>query len=185
MKQLSNDEFLQVQADAELLHTRLEVEQAMDRIASQITETLADKNPVILCVMTGGIVPTGILIPKLAFPLELDYVHATRYRGDTSGRDIQWLKKPGSNLRDRNVLLIDDILDEGITLSAIMEECRKQSAREIFTAVLVDKQVSRPRGLGQADFSGLTIPDRYVFGYGMDYRGQFRNAAGIYAVKGL
>ena len=185
MNPLTPAEIVQVQVDADLLHSREDVEQAMDQMASQITGKLADKYPVILCVMTGGAVPTGILLPKLAFPLELDYVHATRYRGKTSGRDIHWQKKPGPGIRGRCVLIIDDILDQGITISAIIEECKKQHASEIYTAVLVDKQVDRPDGLERANFTGLTVPDRYVFGYGMDYRGQLRNASGIYAVKGL
>lgn len=172
-------------AEAELLHSAADVEKALERMANEITSTLAAKNPVVLCMMTGAIVPTGILIPRLDFPLELDYVHVTRYRGNTSGSHIQWLRNPEISLEDRTVLLIDDILDEGITLTAIIEECKNLHATEIFTAVLVDKQLNRSRNLKQADFTGLTVPDRYVFGYGMDYKGYLRNAPGIYAVKGL
>ena len=184
-KQNLNIEAQQVLAEAELLHTPADIEKALDRMAVDITATLADKNPVILCLMIGAVVPAGILIPKLNFPLEIDYVHATRYQGETSGSEIKWRKLPEINLKDRHVLLIDDILDEGITLAAIIEECNKLGAAAIYTAVLVDKQLNRPRALEKTDFAGLTVPNRYVFGFGMDYKGYLRNAPGIYAVKGL
>jgi hypoxanthine phosphoribosyltransferase len=177
------DEVQQVLKDADILYTRTEVEIALDRMAAEITVTLANKNPLILCLMIGAVIPVGILIPKLNFPLELDYVHATRYKRDTKGGHIEWLKKPSKELNGRIVLLLDDILDEGFTLSALIDECKKNNAAEIYTAVLVDKQVNRTRSLIKADFTGLNVPDRYVFGYGMDYKGYLRNVPGIYAVK--
>lgn len=172
-------------AQAEQLHAADAVEKALDRMAVEITTKLANKNPVCLCVLIGGVVPAGILIPKLDFPLEVDYVHATRYRGETSGGEIKWISRPATSLADRSVLLIDDILDEGITLAGLIEECKKLGAADVYTAVLVDKQLKRSRKLESADFTGLQVPDRYVFGFGMDYRGYLRNARGIYAVKDL
>ena len=184
-KQNLSIEAQQVLKEAELLHTSTDVENAIDHMATEITTALRDKNPLLLCLMIGGVVPAGMLIPKLDFPLEIDYIHATRYRGETSGSDIKWLKNPDISLNNRTILLIDDILDEGITLKEIIDECKKQGAAEIFTAVLVDKQLNRPRALNKANFTGLSVPNRYVFGYGMDYKGYLRNAPGIYAVKGL
>ena len=178
-----NLEAQQVLKEADILFTRAEVETALERMAADITIALADKNPLVLCMMIGAAVPAGILIPKLDFPLELDYVHVTRYRGDTIGGQIKWIRKPGAELNGRTILLLDDILDEGITLSVLIEECRKNGAINIFTAVLVDKQIKRQRNLARADFTGLKVPDRYIFGYGMDYKGFLRNAPGIYAVK--
>ncbi|HGN3348776.1 TPA: phosphoribosyltransferase family protein [Pseudomonas aeruginosa] len=87
---------------------------------------------------------------------------------------------------DRDVLIIDDILDEGHTLSAIIDFCKHAGARAVHTAVLVDKEHERKaRPDLKASFTGLYCADRYVFGYGMDYKGYWRNAAGIFAVKGL
>jgi hypoxanthine phosphoribosyltransferase len=173
----------QALADAELLYPAEAVEAALDRMAKDITAALADKNPVVLCLMIGAVVPVGRLLPRLNFPLQLDYVHATRYRGETTGRNIHWLKSPGHTLRGRYVLVIDDILDEGITLSAIIEKCNELEAARIYTAVLVEKQTARRKSFQKADFTGLTVPDRYVFGYGMDYKEYLRNCPGIYAVK--
>lgn len=166
-----------------LLFTHNEVEAALDRMALNIQEKLHDKNPVILCVMVGGLVPMGNLLPRLDFPLEVDYVHATRYRGDIRGHDLVWKVRPSAHLEGRSVLVVDDILDGGITLAAIIEEIKAMGAKEVYSAVLVDKQHTRlPEGLPEADFVGLTVDDHYIFGFGMDYNEYLRNAPGIYVV---
>jgi hypoxanthine phosphoribosyltransferase len=165
------------------LFTTEEVEAAIDRIALDVHQELHDKNPVLLCVMIGGLVLMGNLLPRLDFPLEVDYVHATRYRGDTSGKDLHWIVKPGVNLKDRTVLVVEDILDGGITLSAIIREAKAMGAREVLTAVLLDKYQKRvEHGLPHADFVGLKVEDHYIFGYGMDYHNYLRNAPGIFVV---
>lgn len=172
-----------VYAEAELIYTPAEVDAAIDRMAKEIALVLADKNPVILCLMIGAIIPAGLLLAKLHFPLQIDYVHLTRYHGDTAGGEIKWLRKPGLDLAGRTILLFDDILDEGITLSVLIAACKELRAGKIYTAVLTDKQINRSRALDHADFTGLRIPDRYVFGYGMDYKGFLRNVPGIFAVR--
>jgi hypoxanthine phosphoribosyltransferase len=165
------------------LHIKQEIESELDRLSFEIHETLSGKNPLLLCVMIGGLVLTGNLLPRLDFPLELDYVHPTRYRGETRGGELHWKAKPSANLKDRTVLIIDDILDQGITLQSIIGYCKQQGAKEVFTAVLLDKRECRlESGLPTADFTGLVIPDRYVFGYGLDYKEYLRNAPGIFMV---
>jgi hypoxanthine phosphoribosyltransferase len=171
--------------EADCLYDRPEVEAAFDRIAARINEDLAKDDPLVVCVMTGGVVAAGHLLPRLAFPLQLDYIHATRYRGKTSGGGIHWLVEPRHELRGRNILLIDDILDEGYTLAAILDYCRAHGAASVRTAVLVSKQHARKHPGAAAEYVGLEVPDRYVFGYGMDYHEYLRNAPGIYAVKDL
>ena len=176
-------EIEQVFAEAELLYSADEVDAAINKMAREISQALKDKNPVVLCLMIGAVIPVGKLLPKLQFPLQLEYVHASRYRGETSGGDIDWIKRPALDLQGRVVLIIDDILDEGITLAAIIDECHKLGASDIYTAVLVDKQIEHGKNIQKADFTGLTVPDRYVFGCGMDYKSYLRNYPGIYAVK--
>jgi len=175
-------EMEQVRANADLLYTRSEVEAALDNMAAAITRQLHDKNPLLLCLMLGAVVVTGKLLSRLRFPLQLDYIHATRYRGTTSGGQLEWLRRPQAMIKGRNILIVDDILDEGVTLKTITEACREAGAGAIYTAVLVDKQLRKPKQFAKADFTGLTIPDRYVFGYGMDYKEYWRNLDGIYAV---
>jgi len=141
-----------------------------------------DTNPALLSKWTGAMIPATWLVQRLDFPLELDYVHATRYQGGTVGAELDWLVRPRAQLRGRCVLVVDDILDEGVTLAAIVEYCRAAGARAVYSCVLVQKRHERPRALHEADFTGLTVDDRYVFGCGMDYHGYLRNLPAIYAV---
>jgi len=171
-----------VQQQADCIHDAAAVEAALDRLATAITQTMAEQTPLLLGVMSGAVVPLGRLLPRLDFPLELDYIHASRYRGSTVGRDLVWLARPQTPLKGRHVLLVDDILDEGATLDGIMQECRDLGAASVRIAVLCEKRHSRRANGLVADFVGLEVPDRYVFGAGMDYRGYLRNANGLYAV---
>ena len=170
----------QVLQQADRLYSEADVEAALDRMAGAIASALAARNPLLVCIMTGGVVPFGKLLPRLQFPLEIDYVHATRYGGQLAGGELQWKVGPSVDPRGRAVLLVDDILDEGTTLAAIDRRYRDAGAASVQTAVLVVKQRPRTQTIA-VDFKGLEVPDRYVFGYGMDYKGYLRNAAGIYA----
>ncbi len=168
---------------ATCLYRRVEVELAIDAMASEIHKIIANENPVLLCVMIGGLVPMGSLLLRLDFPLELHYVHATRYRGETKGGHLQWKASPSFDIKGRTVLIVDDILDGGLTLAAIVDYCKEQGATRVLTAVLVDKEHTRePGGLKKADFRALQVEDRYIFGYGMDYKEYLRNAPGIFVV---
>jgi hypoxanthine phosphoribosyltransferase len=169
--------------NADLLHSADEVENAITEMSMAITNELKESNPLILPIMIGGLVLAGRLIPQLNFPLQIDYIHATRYRGKTSGSELNWLKKPEKSLQNKTILLVDDILDEGITLAAIIEYCHEAGAEKVLTAVLAEKIIDKDKPIDKADFTGLTVPNRYVFGYGMDYHEYHRNSAGIYALK--
>lgn len=183
---MNTDEAYQILREADLLVGEEEVLSGIDRLAREITEQLRESNPVVICVMNGGVIFCGQLLTHLVFPLEVDYIHATRYGHETRGALLNWIAKPQADLYGRTVLLLDDILDEGVTLAAIAEECRRQGAKEVLIAVLVEKLHLRKVTPGmRADFTGFEIGDRYLFGYGLDYKGYWRNAPGIYAVKGL
>ncbi len=174
----------EVLQQADCLYQAPAVEAALGAMAFAITQKLANTDPIVVCVMNGGLVPFGRLLPQLHFPLQTDYIHVTRYGAGLSGGNLKWMTYPSIVMQDRVVLLIDDILDEGLTLSAIEAYFRLQGARVVHKAVLVAKQ--RPRsGSLEVEFIGLQVPDRYVFGYGMDYKGYLRNAPGIYAVADI
>jgi len=168
-------------AGAELLFDGAAVQAAYDRLAEAITRDLARANPLLVCVLQGGVVPFGQILPRLDFPLQVDYVHATRYRDALAGRDLHWIAGPVSELAGRSVLIVDDILDEGTTLAAIEERFRAAGAADVRKAVLATKQRRRATPV-TAQYSGLEVPDRYVFGCGMDYRSYWRNLPGIYAL---
>lgn len=168
---------------ADCLYSYADIEDALDRMATEITQKLKNSNPLILCVMIGALIPTGHLLTRLQFPLEVDYIHVTRYQSTTRGGDLHWLVEPRQSLRDRTILVIDDILDGGLTLTAIMDYCKQNGAKAVYSCVMVNKQRKRePGGDIQADFSGLITEDRYLFGFGLDYNEYLRNAPGIYAV---
>src|SRR3990167_7288449 len=184
MPEVLPDEIRNVFSRSKCLFSKPEVETALDQMAQKMNHSLADKNPIFLCVVVGGIVPLGSLLPRLDFPLEVDYVHATRYRNTTHGSELVWKAKPQLSLKNRTVVVVDDILDGGVTLAEIVKFCELQNPREIMTAVLVDKRNARiDGGLPEADFCGLHVDNHYVFGYGMDYKGYLRNAPGIYMVS--
>jgi hypoxanthine phosphoribosyltransferase len=171
-----------IREQAELLYGSEEISAALDRMAGEITAELADSLPVVLCNLTGAIVSAGHLLTRLDFPLEIDHLQVTRYHGNTTGGDhIDWLRKPRIALADRTVLIIDDILDEGHTLGAVIAYCHAARAERVYTAVLAKKRHDRGLPL-LADCIGLEVDDRYVFGFGMDYKGWFRNLCGIYAL---
>ena len=164
---------------ADCIFNPREVEVAIDRLAVRITLDLADESPVVLCVMKGGLVLTGALLERFPFPLELDYVHATRYRKTVGGRiDLRVL--PMTDIKKRAVLLVDDVLDKGITLARVVDLVRAAGAESVHTVVLVDKDV--PKKILTTDYVGLSAPNRYLVGSGMDYCGWFRNLRGIYAL---
>lgn len=168
--------------EAECLYSRKQVDAAIDTMAAAINADFDGLNPVVLCVMNGGVVLAGHLLTRLSPVLEFDYMHATRYRGDTSGGELAWKHHHEIALDGRDVLVLDDILDYGDTLRAIRDACISEGARSFRSAVLVRKLHAQHCGI-DADYVGLEVPDRYVFGYGMDYKEFLRNAPGIYAVR--
>lgn len=176
------EEINRVKTTADLLYSKEDTDAAMDAMADKINLMLADRDPIYLCVMNGGLVIGGQLLTRLTIPLTVDAINASRYRNQTSGSTIEWLLKPKTPLRGRTILIVDDILDEGVTLQAIYHYCKNQGAASIYSAVLVDKILDHEKPI-QADFVGLQVQDRYLFGYGMDYKGYLRNMPGIYACK--
>jgi hypoxanthine phosphoribosyltransferase len=172
----------EVMQSAELIHDRATIEAALDRMAVEITERLAGERPVYITVLTGGLITAGMLAPRVGIDLDFDYVHVTRYRGETEGGELHWRARPRHALRDRTVLFVDDILDEGDTLAALRDYALAEGANQVRIAVLTRKVHNRCVPGLTADFVGLTVPDRYVFGFGMDYYEQGRNLFGIYAL---
>ncbi|MGE5386755.1 MAG: hypoxanthine-guanine phosphoribosyltransferase [Betaproteobacteria bacterium] len=169
-------------AKADLVHSPEVVQAALERVAGEVTTALAEKYPLVLCVMTGGVIFSGQLLPRLDFPLDFDYLHVTRYGQDTQGGKLSWRSAPWTPVKDRTVLVIDDILDEGVTLAAVCESLRRLGAAEVFTAVFADKTNGKNKPV-KADFVGLAVPDRFVFGFGMDVHGAWRHLPAIYALN--
>jgi hypoxanthine phosphoribosyltransferase len=171
-----------VYARARLLFSAEAVDAAIKTMAANVSKQLSHTNPIIMCIMNGGLITTGKLVTQLDFPLHMDYLHATRYRNTTTGHALNWIKYPSLSLKHRTVLVVDDILDEGATLAAVIQYCKDQQAQQVYSAVLTEKMHNRKLTPVKADFVGLQIEDAYVFGYGLDYKGYLRNAPGIYGI---
>lgn len=158
------------------------VAESIKRIAEEITAELAERNPLVLAVMGGAVVFAGQLLPLLRFPLEFDYLQVSRYGDATAGGSLTWKVAPGSNVAGRTVLVVDDILDHGHTLVAIRERVMAAGARRFYSAMLADKDIGSSKPIA-ADFVGVRVPNRYLFGCGMDVHGAWRNLPEIYALK--
>ncbi len=179
---LGADKAWEILNGAELVYSRQQVSEAVARVAAEITAQLGGRYPLVLSVMGGAVVFSGQLLPLLRFPLDFDYVHASRYGNATHGSELVWKVLPSENVQGRVVLVLDDILDEGRTLAAIRQKLLEMGAAEVYCAVLTDKDTGRDKPL-RADFVGLHLPDRFVFGCGMDAYGAWRNLPEIYALK--
>jgi hypoxanthine phosphoribosyltransferase len=166
-------------SNAQLVYPAEVIQAAITGLSKDITLALHDECPIVICVMGGGLIFAGQLLTQLEFPLELDYLHASRYQNQTVGKSLTWHVLPKSNLKDRTVLLVDDILDEGITLKEIQAKCLELGAKSVLSAVLVEKKLSHAKPI-KADFVGLEVPNHYVFGFGMDAYGWWRNLPAIY-----
>ena len=182
---MTPEEARRVFDQADCLFRRDVVERAIDRLADRTAAVLEDTNPLVLGVMNGAVVVLGGLLTRWSFPLQIDYLHASRYRGETTGGEsLHWLARPQTSLHDRTVVVVDDILDGGATLDGIIRFCREEGARHVVSIVLVNKANPDRDPAISVDYAALEAPNRYLFGYGMDYHEYLRNAPGIYAVRG-
>lgn len=179
-------ELAKIRQTADLLYSSGEIEAAIVDLAAKLNAKHCDDNPLCLNILNGATPFFGRLLQQLDFPLQTDYIHASRYQDELSGSQLQIYARPQTALTGRNVWLIDDIFDEGITLTSIAEWALEQGAATVKTIVLTEKLHTRkstlPSGLQTPDHIALTVPDRYVFGWGMDYKSYWRNLDAIYAL---
>lgn len=179
---LDIDKTWEIYHTAELIHSSQVVTEAVRRLAEEISLQLCEKQPLVLSVMGGATVFAGQLLPLLNFPLDFDYIQVSRYGDAIRGGQMTWKVPPPANVKGRVVLVLDDILDEGVTLAEIHRCVMELGAAACYSAVFVNKQIGRAKPI-QADFVGLDVPARYVFGFGMDVHGAWRNLPAIYALK--
>jgi hypoxanthine phosphoribosyltransferase len=168
--------------DSELIAGAAEVQSAVERLAAEIDRALGKCYPLVLAVMGGAVVFAGWILPRLRFPLDFDYVHASRYGTATRGARVEWRVRPPEMVKGRAVLVLDDILDHGETMAAIRNGLLELGAESVHCAVLVEKRLSSAKPV-HADFVGLQIPERFVFGCGMDAKGYWRNLPEIRAMR--
>ncbi|MBL7003385.1 MAG: hypoxanthine-guanine phosphoribosyltransferase [Gammaproteobacteria bacterium] len=173
---------LSIHASSTVLFEQQEIDNGIKSLAGIMQPLIEDKFPLVLCVMNGGLYFTGQLVRHWQFPLTLDYVHATRYRLSTLGSDVVWKAYPQNEIKDRHIVVVDDIFDQGYTLQDIKNYCIKQGAKSVTNCFLIRKSHTRKKADIEADYAALECGDLYIYGNGMDYKGHFRNLIDIYAV---
>jgi hypoxanthine phosphoribosyltransferase len=166
-----------------LLVSRDEVKASVSRMAEQINEYYGDTQLILLIVMTGAVMPAAWLASRLTMPMEMDFVHASRYAGATEGGEIDFRVPPRLNLQDQDVLIVDDIYDIGLTLEMIENYCVSRAARSVNSAVLVRKIHDRPTTERKPRFIGMDVEDKYIFGCGMDAYEHWRHLHEIRALE--
>ena len=168
---------------AEQIVSPEQVQAAVKHVADELNKRFdnAESFPLVLGVMGGAVVFTGTLLPQLAFPLEFDYIHVTRYGDEDQGGEVVWKVIPRQNVAGKTIVVVDDILDEGETLAHVKQRLLDMGAAEVIIAVFADKDIKRKKPV-TADLVGLTLPDSFVVGFGMDVYGYWRNLPGLWAI---
>ena len=180
---LSCEELQQVKESSDLIFSASQIKAAVENMGLSLESRIRGKDAILLCVMNGGITLTADLSRSIDSEVRFDYLQVARYRDKTVGGSLHWLKEPQLPLEDQTVVLVDDIYDEGYTMEELVSYCKQNGAKEVITAVLLLKQKSSHQVGSKPDIYGLEVPDRYVYGYGMDYKGYLRNTPAIYAIS--
>ena len=183
MSQLTNQQIEEALRNSECLISSFEVSSAYERLAASVNLHYAGQNPIVMVVMNGGLIPAGQLLTQFTFYHRMYYIHASRYRNNEGTNDLEWKFKPDISLAGEDILLIDDIFDEGITLKTVVEELSKEKPLSLECCVLLNKEHDRKVEDFDVDFVGINVADRYVYGCGMDFHGYLRHLPGIYAIK--
>jgi len=176
------EDLQKIKASSDLIFSASQIKTAVENMGLELEARIRNKNAILICVMNGGVTLTADLSRSMDCDVRFDYLQVARYRDKTVGGSLHWLKEPKLSLQNQTVVLIDDIYDEGYTMEELVSYCEKHEANEVITSVLLYKQKSSPQVGSKPDIYGLEVMDRYVYGYGMDYKGYLRNLPAIYAI---
>jgi len=180
---MSEQDPRKVLENSTVIANRQEVEAAVEQIATEINTHYGDRSIILLVVMTGAIMPAAWIAARLEMPLQMDFIHATRYSGQTEGGEIEFRVPPRLNLQNQDVLIVDDIYDIGLTLQMIEHYCEARGARSVNSAVLIRKIHNRETTGELPAFIGMEVEDKYVFGCGMDVYEHWRHLDEIRALE--
>ena len=167
------------QAKLHSLFPRAEIEAAVSRLASEINKDYHDKNPLLLGILKGSFMFMADLIRHLDFPLEVEFVRLSSYgRGRASSGKVKMVQGLHSLIKGRHVLVIEDIVDTGLTTASFLNYLRKKKPASLKLCTLTDKP-SRRQVPVTIDYLGLTVPNKFLVGYGLDWDERFRNLPDI------
>ncbi len=165
-----------MQADLDrVLFEEPAIHRRLDQIAAQISKDYRDRELTVIAVLNGSLIFIADLLRRIPLPLKLDCLSVASYHGKAQTSQEVIFKQVGlPDVADRNILLLDDILDSGHTLAAIREKLKTANPRSIRICVLLSKKKERTRQV-DADYVGFEIEDEFVVGYGLDFMEQYRN----------
>ena len=170
-------------SNSSLIYSNEEINSAIEDLANNCNSKFINQKITVLPVMKGALIFAGQLVSKLNFCCELDYIHASRYSNNEAQSKLDWKYQPNIDLiKDKVILVLDDILDEGITLNNIKKKLLEMGAKEVLIGVLFDKKINKQKPI-KVDFIGLEVPNSYVYGFGLDFKGIGRNIPHLYAYK--
>jgi len=166
---------------SQLIYSHEEIVSAIDLLAGKLNRQFKNKKALILPVLTGAIPFIGMLLPRLSFTIEVNYFHVSRYQNNVGTNQIRITHQPSpESVLNQEVLVVDDILDVGITLKLINEQLMTMKPKSITNVVLFEKQLDIKKEIF-AHYVGLDVPDAYVFGFGLDFNGAGRNIPDLYS----
>jgi len=171
------------QPEPRILFSREEIEAAVKRLAAEIRKDYLGKRPVLIGILKGSFMFMADLIRLLDFPLEVEFVRLSSYGGgrETSGkvREVQGLLSP---VKGRDVLVVEDIVDTGLTTGFLLDYLWKQMPASLKLCALTDKPSRRRRSV-TIDYLGFTVPNKFLVGYGLDLDEKYRNLPDIYVLE--
>ena len=159
----------------ELLYTEQQIQQRVAEMGEQISKDFAGRNPLVVCVLKGAFMFLSDLMKRITIPVELDFMAISSYGASTkSSGVVKIIKDLDIPVDGRHVLIVEDIIDSGLTLSYLIDVLERRNALTVTVAAMFDKPARRTVDL-KADYTGFTLPDGFVVGYGLDYAEKYRN----------
>lgn len=165
-----------------VLLTQQQVEKRIDEMGATLTAKYQDQFPVIVTVMTGAMVFSVDMIRRMKFKLSLDYVDVSSYDDGTTSGKVRLIKDLTYNIKNRPVIIMEDIVDTGHTLQFLAKLLKLRGAKSIEVCALLDKPARREVDF-QADYVGFEVPNEFIVGYGLDYNGLYRNLPYVGVLK--
>lgn len=167
------------QTKPQVLISGAKIESTVKRLAAEITRDYRDKTPILLGILKGSFIFLADLVRKLDFPLEVEFIRLSSYGSgqQTSGR-VKVVQGLRLNVKGRHVVVVEDIVDTGITLAFLIEYLKKKKPASLRLCALTDKP-SRRRVPVKIDYTGITVPDKFLVGYGIDCDEKYRNLPDI------
>lgn len=167
----------------EVLYSEEVIQKKVQELGASLSSEYEGRNPLVICVLKGAFIFMADLSKNITIPIELDFMAVSSYGNSTrSSGEVKIIKDLDTSVDGRDVIIVEDIIDSGLTLSYLIDVLERRNALSVSVVALFDKPGRRTVDL-QADFTGFTIPDAFVVGYGLDYAEKYRNLPYVGVLK--